>query len=1053
MDASSLTQSFNSHGIDAFGIGMPILAQDWVPDGSTGSYTMDDTTMGLTVSGGNCAAPCNAAIFVVDPSKGQLLPVTLLNADGTAQKQAGVLLTVFEQAWLRLGWLYAETLETSVTSRTERALGLPFRQVPRYFYYPMQTHTQTEGMAEAQADLGFSGQMFIYDNDGLLIDPIAVMSAFNALMIKFQILQTGTPTATPALGTAVTAALATADVRVRIVNPDGTPSNSNILTGLTAVTTAPGIGVSTIDTSTAVKLPDASSTLKQDDLNRIVFGPSTSGTLTNTFTPPALPSGITLQRDFYTLRLVGLSQYLLGSANSADIATTTQPAIDVRINEPVTLLTNGNDVLGAVGSALVSGTNPTLAVAQELDGAFTLPTESGTKAQWPAFPNNATSVASATLSVKLSASLTVTAAYFNTAASDFTKADVVLTLTGFDTVTPSVAGAWVRVYTRLFGLNAVQMRGDGQGRAIPGSGPLSIYLTDPLGLKQPGMTPSQVLVPTNGTLNFDMIVVLPNGSARIYGGISANITAGPTPAPAFTPGTNASTTASFQGICSAGILGLGQVSSGPAPTSLSGWVEKLTGEGTPRDASRFPTMARRELLAAGLSSSKWTGVIGGGRLAKEMVSNLSRLGEPGGFGGRETMVTGASTQGGRLAYDIARHALRRGQNIIGRVVTLADSKWAVPAEPAAVALGQTPTGNSGTFAGALLQNVAPYCESPELQPLLSNIPDALDHAIDLLISMSSILPSSLGNQTDIINALNSLKNSPPSAVATPTEAALRIAEELIRELSSSAYGRRDSQWALASALASARHFVYIETPGFCSTFDRTVTPATAYSLDLIAALSKRLLALPGLRAIVCSPKFPDFAPGYEGMAAYEALDRYNILVGQPDAEPAIPSQLPTAQTVAFHPIGFPGRYSRLESTVVIVDDAWALIGGSTFRRRGLTFDGSSDLVLTDTKLVNGRSPAIRDFRRALMASRLGIPADAEHPSYVQLYDGQRSFQFIRQMLQSGGGGYIDLLWNGQTPGVTPTPPLTIAQANPDGRDFSVATAAIVSAIAASSSGV
>jgi hypothetical protein len=138
--------------------------------------------------------------------------------------------------------------------------------------------------------------------------------------------------------------------------------------------------------------------------------------------------------------------------------------------------------------------------------------------------------------------------------------------------------------------------------------------------------------------------------------------------------------------------------------------------------------------------------------------------------------------------------------------------------------------------------------------------------------------------------------------------------------------------------------------------------------------------------------------------------------------------------------------------VIIIDDCWAVVGGSTFRRRGLTFDGSSDLVFTDTQLVNGRSPSIRDFRRALMAQRLGIPVDAEHPSYVQLNDGQRSFQLIRQTLVAGGLGNIDLWWNGMTPHVTPAAPITLNQANLEGRTFSFAQAAIISAFAASVSG-
>jgi len=121
--------------------------------------------------------------------------------------------------------------------------------------------------------------------------------------------------------------------------------------------------------------------------------------------------------------------------------------------------------------------------------------------------------------------------------------------------------------------------------------------------------------------------------------------------------------------------------------------------------------------------------------------------------------------------------------------------------------------------------------------------------------------------------------------------------------------------------------------------------------------------------------------------------------------------------------------------VIIIDDCWALVGGSTFRRRGFTFDGSSDLLCTDMQQVHGHSPTIRDFRRALMAARLGIPVDAEHPSCVQLNDGQRSFQLVRQMLQSGGLGYIDLPWRGFTPNAIETPPFNNGSGKPRWRQF------------------
>jgi phosphatidylserine/phosphatidylglycerophosphate/cardiolipin synthase-like enzyme len=1048
LSLNSLTQALQSAGIGAFGISMPVLAQDWTPAGGSPSYSADDSTMALTISGGNWAAPCAAVFRVVDPASGHPAPVTLTNADGTTQTGPGVLLTLFEAAWLRLGRLYASMLETPSAARPEQAIGLPARQVPRYFFYPGQTSGDTDGMAQAQADLGFGGDLRVYDNDGLPVDPVAVMAAFTALMTANQILQSGTPSATPPLGTYLGSLAPQSEIRVRVTTPDGEPYSGSLLTGLTAVTGVAGSGLSTVSQGTPVQVQAVSQGFSQDDRNRVVLGPATSGRLTDSFTPPALPAGVTLQRDFFTLTLVQLKAYLLGTMAATDPATQSQQPADVRINENPALLTNGNDVLGAIQSSAGAPASPSLAVAQALDGQFSLPASAGQAAQWPNFPTGITVGPPTDVPpLTLPSALTVTAAYVNTAAADFTKADVVVTIAGWPAVT---ANAWVRLYTRLFGVNAVQQRGDGQGRLVPASGTLSIYLTDPLGLRQPGMNPGQILVPPSATLNFDMAVVLPNQNARVYGGLSASVGPGPTPPPAFDPGTNPTTAAGcLQGVCGAGVLGLGQPSTVAPPTTLLGWVEALTGEGNPRDASRFPTMARREVLCAGFASGSWSGLIAGGRVARETLCNLPRLGCPGGFGGRETTVTGVSASGGRVGYDIARHALRRAQNIVERVVTLAGSAWNLPAEPSPVAAGQQPAGASGTFAAAALQNIAPYCETPEIHDLLAQNPSLIDNAIDQIIANTTILPDSLPNRQDIVNALNSLKSSPPAGTPTPSSSGLIIAAELIRELSSSAFGRRDSQWALANAISTARHFIYIETPGFCSTADTSAT-LPAYAIDLIGALSARLTANPGLRLMICCPKNPDFAPGYEGMAAYEVQDRYKIVVGNPAA--GQPSALPTTQTVGFHPIGFPGRYSRIETSVVVVDDRWLLIGGSTFRRRGLTFDGSSDLVLADTRLENGRSPAIRDFRRTLLAARLGIPADQEHPSYVQLNDGQRAFQLIRQTLQAGGLGKIDLWWNGQTPGVTATTALPVGQANPDGRDFDAATAALIAVLAASTSG-
>ncbi|HYH83866.1 MAG TPA: hypothetical protein VEX60_00190, partial [Pyrinomonadaceae bacterium] len=180
---------------------------------------------------------------------------------------------------------------------------------------------------------------------------------------------------------------------------------------------------------------------------------------------------------------------------------------------------------------------------------------------------------------------------------------------------------------------------------------------------------------------------------------------------------------------------------------------------------------------------------------------------------------------------------------------------------------------------------------------------------------------------------------------------------------------------------------------------------------------------PELHLVVCTPRDTDFPKKFQIMANYEIQDRQVRFATLPDARAAL-----------FHPVGFPGRPSRLESTVVVVDDQWALVGSSTFRQRGLRFDGGSDLVFTDTVLENGVCPAIADFRRRVMANRLGLaPLDTgmPHPNYVRLFDGVEAFHVVKETLAVGGLGKIEPLWKLPDDAITPAP---AKHANPNGVD-------------------
>ncbi len=1033
----ALTDTLNSAGIAAFGISMPVLAPQW----TSAAPTKDDNNLSLSIAANSWLAPLPGLLRRVDNNKNPL-SVTLVKADGTLLSSTGMLLTVFAQSYLRLCRLYAQVLETANANRPERDKALPFRPVPRYFFYAgTLADADKSGEVKAGDDTGRMGELTIYDTCGMPIDPIAVAAAFQAILKSQAVLKSGAD-ANPLDNIAGAAFAGTSVVRLRLADPAGAPfdNSGNHLTGITSVNTGTGLftldktgGGGGSDLSGSIGLQagtGASGAFPDEDRRLLVFGPATTGRSGQSFKPPQLPGGVTLTRDFFSIRVMQLKKYLLGDRPSSGSFAAMQfekmPA--VRVNEPLNLLTDGNDILAAGDVALSGSPTESICVAQAIEGDFNVPTTTGTNAHWPGFPAPTGTPATGDLAVVLKKSFNPAAAFYTGASPQI---DVVLTVNGLP------EAATVRVYPRKFIEDAKEARGDGAGGIVPAGGVLKLFLKDPLNLKAPDGT---VTTPTAPVLRFDLIVVQRNGKSRIYGNNSCPITTTNTLPPS--GGTNPFGTAAKRGVSNAGILGLGK-NAGALPSDPLQAALALAGESNPRDASRMPTMARRDLLVAGLASSKWRSVIAGGRLARETHSAQQRLGCPGGQGGRETQITGISTQNGQLAYDIARMAFRRSTNIVSRLIDLAGNNWNEPSALSAPAIGSPATDSSGTFAGAVLQTISPVCETPELSALkskLGSLPNTFSDLVDWV--KNNLVPGSFASQLN--STLDNLKTSTNSNVV----AAKRLFDELQREVVASAYGRRDAQWALANAIGRACRFIYIESPGFSSTLK---TGSTAgYAVDLISKIASRMSQASGLKLMICTPKYADFAAGYEPFAAREVEERRKIINDLPSAKDPDNSRV-----AAFHPIGFPGRFSRLESTVVIVDDVWAMVGSSTFRRRGLTFDGGSDVVFTDFDVIEGASPNITAFRRQIMASRLGIDISTDataipNPNWVRLRDGGEAFFVVREMILNGGLGKIDLLWNGRTEGVTPIDPNSVPYdlVNPDGQEFTdVGTGYLAAALA------
>lgn len=1026
----SLPLIFQQVGVAAFGWSLPTLAPQW----STALPTADEQNLALTLAGGTWSAPLAGTLRVIGSGD---IGETLIGAAGAVPQGPGLLLSVLPAAYLRLCRLYASLLEDATGARPERALGLPFRPVPKYFLYRAAVPGAAISGHVAPGDtLDIAGELTIYGADGLVIDPLAVASAFTIFMHLHELLQHrpfGDAFVPNHQVRQIAGLAATEATHVRLSLADGTAYAGANLVGLTALA---GDGLFTLDGAEVSKAA-AGAGFPEAERRLLKFGHATTGRLTDGPTTfPTRPAAVTFaegfRRDFYSLRVLPLGDHVIGTRPAVEWADL-EARPEVRVHEPATLLVDGNEVLAAAAAALVDASETAIVVAQRIAGDFAAPTEVGDPAHWPAFPPLPVGATPAAGSIDpaIRAGFLPGAHFISDGDPGTPDLDVSLTLHGLP------AHAAVRAYNRRFVEDAREARGDGAGGVVAADGTLTLRLRDPLGLAAPSP-----VIPSDATLRVDLSVVQRDGNARIFGNVACPISAA-APAPAPAPASNGFTTPTRRATCEAAILGhSGHAIVAAVEPYLAAY--QLAAAGPPREAPRLPTMARRELIVAGLAAGSehpWRAVIAGGKLLPETHGAAPRLGAPGGLGGRETQVVGVSTQRGLLAHDLARAALRRAVPLVARLDDLKDSEWDEPAAPAELPVGDPATEARGTFAGAVLQTLAPHSDSPELYPLHDDLP--AEFAADLAALATFVqdnLPDDLTEQTALKTKLNALS----ADAGITTERKARLHAEVKRELSTSLHGRRDAQWALQSAISRARRFIYIETPAFGPT--RKTYPGTPplFTAELTATLGARMSAAPGLRVLLCTPKYGEGPPGYEAFAAREVEQRRAAVVGLPTAALADPE---ASRVVAFHPVGFPGRASRLESTVVIIDDLWLLVGASQLRRRGLTFDGASDLVLVDTDLVQGASPAISGFRRRLLASRIGAApgpllagVPQPDPTYTRLADGVEAFHAVRELLIAGGLGKVERLWNGHTEGVTYVDPDGVSRdvADPEGKEYDLA---------------
>lgn len=1073
---------FTKLGLQTLGISMPLIAWSPIWAGiNAGGYAVNISEQALLTLNITEQQPSTLPARWVALMAGMVreidtastnpnlqLGVRLIKADGTLESGTGVLHTLFPQLYVRLQRLYATALEVNLFQSPPTATrGIPVRPVPRYFFYTtpdmsVNAGAKLNGNVNPGDELGRFNDLRIYDGEGMPIDPLAVFSCLSILLHYFPTLMwlpslNFQPTAQNGL-TNIPFSIATSNgvnpaVRlVRLCNPNGQPIDGSGYTGLGAGTPATGIY--------PLNAPQITSPA---NLTSILIGSPHQGTLGGAFTPPqwndlrlqitgslANPN-LTMYRDFFTVRVIDMASFLLGTPDSDFTKvdnTTAQQQPAVRFNETLTLLVNGNEVLAEANAVLTpprSGFIPdqSQCVAEDIDNTYVVPIGVGNAALWPQFRNTVNNGAVNPLPPNLP-NLILQANYILDINNQITP-DVLLTITGLPGNTA------VRVYPRQFIEDAQEARGDGAGAVINFNQNLAtFFLLDPFSFRNADGT---VTSPTDGALlSFDLMVVsnvldadgLP--FSQLYGNLNTSLTLNnpiarpvvpPVPTTYFLdlPVTDPDTSNTFnifKGTCLAEISGL----KAPAPTNAMNFLQTLAGLETgntgaaSREAPRLPTMACRDLIV----SNRNAAVISGGRLVGNALSGQTRLGAPGSPGGQEIQQVGVAVQGGRLADDLARLALRRTQYMPLAMLNLFGNIWDLPA-----------AGN-GSFVGAVLQNTPPLVEMPCFYFLKAEMADyikqkatwndpatKLDNLFNWLNTKLTNFDSNLtianqnlpitkpirdalqNNQTNINNAASALSDD--TLANTRKD---RIFQELDRRLITAVYGRRDTEWSLRAAIGRAHRFIYIETIGLASThLDSSGKPTNK---DLISQIASRIQEVPELKVILCLPKFPSFPKNFPSFIDYELKDRANRL-----------QSLAKNNVQVFHPIGFPGRPIQLNTTLVVIDDNWALVGSSSLRRRGLKFDSSSDLVLTDTVYENGFCPSIARFRRSVMANRLGIvPTENNipHPNFVRLYNGVDAFDVVSELLVNGGAGRIEPLY--KTTDIQTITDVQTRQANPDG---------------------
>ncbi|MCC6725999.1 MAG: hypothetical protein IT258_15950 [Saprospiraceae bacterium] len=1019
--------------ISLLGIANPQLSTTWQDGGNPTEESGQTMRLTSNLANGEWITPVGG-LFNRAFAKRLYMP------NGSPPNVSTWVLSLHPQVWLRLCRLYGAIIEGRATG-TDR----PQRPVPKYFAYHDTTDIGAKvGVLAVGSRIGLTGgRMSVHDQSGQPIDPMSVAAVFAVLMTQFPALiekpfaSTTSPVVNATQLGQMVATLSGTEVRVRLVTIFKKPfqDGASKLNNLTVVDSNTGqYRLTNVLQPINVEAPAAASEEK------IAIGAATFGLLGNAFAPQPLgplSQLAVLKRDFLNLYTDDLRLHLLGN----EAIDPPYDSLDFKVktfhNETIELHVNGNQILAQAGQIIADAPGLALVVSPVISSEFSVaPTPA--QSEWPVFPAGGDGPIAGRLE-KLEIS-----AYFIDTPKD--KRDVFVKITvpekspGVDQLSPGTA---IRIYNRKFLADAREGRGNGAGGILNSDRTVAFVVVNPFGLR------SEDAIPANPKLSFDLIAVNRTGAKRSFGLLGTKVNAPQLLAVAdaalASNGTNSFDLAQERGIAPSGVLGLPS-----RPLNLIGSFADLASsvdvalslgdETQPRQAPRLPMMTRNETIVAGhIGAGQWSAILSGLWLRKDSRSSFHRIGSPGSPGGEEFLGAGIHTDGGLLAYELARMALRRTKGLASRLEELGNNNaWLPPAPPV------SPT---GTFSVALLQNIAPGADSPNLK----HIPDAILNALpsnwtNLVSQISNVVPSITSTNTALRTAISNLSANPQGNL---------LYNEFRREAFIAKHGKRDALPAIMAAIKAARELIYLETSAFSFTDYLPNNPANADNSndppkpnsDLVSLIGAQMQAFPNLKVVIAVSKEPLVGKGYESFAA-RAYDRREKALNHL-------KNVDSERVLLFHPIGFPGRPIRLMHNLLMVDDIWCFLGSGSFNRRGFMFDGNLSTALFDTRIEFGRSLALKNLRKRLLENHLNslsLPGSTassfSHPTSTRLSDLDECFHAIKEMLKDGGAGFIQPVFDGVVTGQAPVSPASFPHrdlADPNGIEFPNTSASLLQA--------